>query len=323
MSEAPKYHGRPISSVEVLARVLGDTEARLRKIAANADLLYREKKIKKNGKTREVFDATCQLKEIHEKINENLLRRVDYPDYLQGGLKKKDYITDCALHIRAKRAITQDIKSFFPSIQQNDVRRIWQYFFRFPPEVARLLAKLTTRMGYVVQGSKTSGFLANLLFWEEEPTLVKWFESRGLRYTRFVDDITVSTDRDVSDAEKNEIITAIRGMFRRHGLKPSKKKSRIQTGEQPIVVHGLEVGMGKPTKPKKDRRTLRAWIHRMEGLPVEDIDFQELQKLAGKVGVICRLHPREGCLMKNRLRALFDRYGERKEQKENGQSSEK
>lgn len=99
MSKGPKYNGRPIGSVEVLARVLGDTETRLRKIAENADFLYRPKKIKKNGKVRDVFDATAQLKELHEKINENLLRRADYPDYLQGGLKEKDYITDCVLHI--------------------------------------------------------------------------------------------------------------------------------------------------------------------------------------------------------------------------------
>lgn len=327
MIEAPKYQGHPIGSIAVLARVLGDTEPRLRKIAENADFLYRAKRIWKNGKPRDVFDATGQLKGLHEKINENLLRRVEYPAYLQGGLKKKDYITDCTLHIKAKRVISQDIKSFFPTIQKKDIERIWKYFFRFPPQVAGLLAKLTTREGFVAQGSKTSGFLANLLFWEEEPALVAGFQEKGLRYSRFVDDITISTDREITDDEKNEIITAIRGMFRRHGLKANRKKSLVQSGKKPIKVHGLQVTGKTPTKSKEDRRKLRAQIHRLEGTPTEMLDEKELQRVAGRVGVVVRLHPREGGLMKKKLRSLFDRLAqdkrERKETKDHGQSTEK
>lgn len=328
MIEAPKYGGRPIGSIAVLAKVLGDTEPRLRKIAQSADLLYRAKKIKKNGKTRDVFDATGQLKGLHEKINATLLRRVEYPDYLQGGLREKDYISDCALHIKAKNAITQDISKFFPSIQREDVRRIWQYFFKFPPSVADLLAKLTTLNGFVPQGAKTSGFLANLLFWEEEPGLVTAFTEKGLRYSRFVDDITVSADRAIGDAEKNEIITAIRGMFRRHNLKPSRKKSRVQTGKGPIEVHGLMVDKKSPIKGKEERRKLRAWVCRLDRTPTEQIDESELQKLAGKIGVVVRLHPREGGALKKRLRAIFDRIGEckndreRKETKDHGQGTQ-
>lgn len=311
MTASPKYHGRPIGSIAALALALGNTEPRLRKLAENADLLFKHKRIAtKSGKIRDVYDATRQLKSLHEKINNTLLQQVEYPDYLHGGLKKRDYISDCSLHIRAKRAITQDISSFFPSISRADVKLIWQYFFRFPPAVADLLAKLTTRKGFIPQGAKTSGFLANLLFWEEEPELVEAFAKKGLRYSRFVDDITVSTERDIDDAEKNEIITAIRGMFRRHGLRPnrSRKKSRIQTGDGPITVHGLQVDKKKPTKPKEDRKKIRAWLHRLENTPAENLDLQELQRLAGSVGIIVRLHGREGTLLKIQLRRLFDRH---------------
>lgn len=307
MIAKPLYRGRPIGSLSVLAKLLGISETNLRQLASQSNSLFKTRTIKKNGKNRVVHDALPQLKGIHEKINRHLLRHVEYPDFLHGGLKEKDYVTDCKLHFKSKRGITQDISNFFPSIQLDDIRRIWQYFFKFPPDVANLLSDLTTLNGYIPQGAKTSGFLANLLFWETESDLVHWLKQRGFRYTRFVDDITITTQNNITDCEKSEIINMVRAMFRRHGLKPSRKKSLIQTGLSAITAHGLQIASRTPTKNKMARNNLRAWLHRLEQQPVESLNHSELQSLAGKLGIIRRLHTNEGLALKTRLDALWSK----------------
>ncbi len=307
MIAKPRYNGHPIGSISVLAKVLGITEANLRQLALNSNSLFRKRSIEKNRKNRIVYDAFSQLKGIHEKINCCFLRRVDYPDYLHGGIKGKDYISDCRLHFKTTRGITQDISNFFPSIRKADVRKIWQYFFKFPPDVAELLSELTTLSGYIPQGAKTSGFLANLLFWEREPDLVCLLMQKGFRYTRFVDDITITTQRNIADCEKNEIINLVRAMFRSYSLKPNRKKSLVQTGRTPITAHGLQIGQSIPTKQKTERRKIRSWLYRLEKLSDNNLTDSELQTLAGKIGIIRRLHPQEGLFMKERLDALFAR----------------
>jgi hypothetical protein len=302
--EKPEYNGRPIATVQALARMLGDTEMRIRKIAENADQLYRHRIIIKNGKPRDVYDATRQLKTLQETINKNILRRVTYPSYLHGGLKGKDYISDCRLHVKAKVAITEDISKFFPSIQRDDVKKIWQFFFHFAPEVAELLAKLTTREGVIPQGAKTSGFIANLLFWEEEPELVANFSEKNLRYSRFVDDITISSERFLKNEELTGILDAIICMFRQHGLHRNRNKNRIQSSNKPIEIHGIQVNSSRPTMPKKTRRKIRALVNRVEQISPEKMEYQQLQQVAGKVGLVARLHDREGTKLKQRLRAL-------------------
>jgi len=307
MIDKPLYRGRPIGSIAVLAKLLGTSETKLQQLASRSSSLFKTCIIKKNGKNRVVHDALPQLKGIHEKINYHLLQRVEYPDYLHGGLKGKDYVTDCKLHFKTKRGITQDISKFFPSIQLADIRRIWQYFFKFPPDVSNLLSELTTLNGYIPQGAKTSGFLANLLFWETESGLVYWLNQRGFRYTRFVDDITITTQNNITDCEKDEIIKMIRAMFRRHNLTPNRNKSLVQTGISAIKAHGLQIASKTPTKNKTERNKLRVWIHRLEQQPVENLKKSELQSFAGKIGIILRLHPAEGLALKKRLNNLWSK----------------
>ncbi len=316
--QKPTFHGRPIGSVQALARMLGDTEARIRRIAENSDRMYHHRCVMKGRKPREVFDAMPQLKRIQQKINEKILLQVNYPTFLHGGLRGRDYISDCTLHIGAKVAVTQDISKFFPSIQREDVRRIWQYFFRFPPEVAAILANLTTREGVVPQGAKTSGFLANLLFWEEEPALEARLADQGLRYSRFVDDITVSSNRTIEKAEVTAIIDSIVSMFRRHGLHRNKEKSRVHSANRPIRVHGVHVNGRQPNMPKNERRKIRARIHRAEMAPPDSLDPKELECLAGKAGLVARLHEREGNKMKQQVTNLAKRQGESRPARQHG-----
>lgn len=68
------------------------------------------------------------------------------------------------------------------------------------------------------QGSKTSPLLANIVFWKEEPILVEELHSEGIFYTRLVDDITCSANRDLNSKEITRSIQRLHSMGRRLGF---------------------------------------------------------------------------------------------------------
>jgi hypothetical protein len=158
----------PIAHIEALASILSTTPSELVNLSDSIPSLWKPGKVleKKDGTPRPTHDAGKPLKVIHERIKNRLLKQVDYPCYVLGGISDKkttrDYARHAALHAKKKILISEDIQDFFPSTTSNVVLHIWQRFFNFHPDVADLLTKLTTHEGALPQGWKTSGYLAKL-----------------------------------------------------------------------------------------------------------------------------------------------------------------
>jgi len=213
----------------------------LTRVEATADNLYREvTQVKKDGTPRICYDAKPPLKSMHGRIKCMILRRVTYPSYLMGGLadpdKPRDYVRNANVHVGARVLINEDVANFFPSTSFDVVFDIWKYFFHFPLDVARTLARLTTRRGELPQGAKTSSYLANLAFWACEPRLVAELESRGFRYTRYVDDITISSRRDRTAQEIHEVLSLLAAMIKRYGFRFKRSKHSLVYAGQRMEV---------------------------------------------------------------------------------------
>jgi len=142
----PSYRCSPIKSVRALARALGFGEQELLALAGDANRRYRTVK-PEPGSTRQTFDAMGQLKVAHRRIKEVIFANVYFPDYLQGSLKGRDYVTNARLHTNKQILICEDVKKFFPSVRSELVNDVWLGFFRFSPDVAEVLTALTTKDG--------------------------------------------------------------------------------------------------------------------------------------------------------------------------------
>src|SRR5258708_36650911 len=112
-----------------------------------------------------LFPYTTLFRSLH------IFSKVVFPDYLQGSLAGRDYVTNASLHAKKKILICEDVKRFFPSVGAIYIEQVWRDCLGFAPDVARLLTKLTTKGGYLPQGAITSSFLANLVLWRHEPLL--------------------------------------------------------------------------------------------------------------------------------------------------------
>jgi len=292
-----KYKHNPIASKGALAKKLGITEEYLNEILIHSDLLYHANtpEKKSDGSLRQTYRVEEKLKIILRKIVTNIFHHVSFPRYIQGSIKDKeqprDYISNASVHTGRRVLIKEDIKNFFPSIKSLEVEKIWRRLFNFTPEVANALTKLTTLNGSVPQGAPTSSYLANLIFWDVEPSVVANLSNLGITYSRYVDDITLSTNRRLSHEEKTEVIKLIYGMCLKKGIKPNRKKHVIMNNSQKMTVHGLNVNSKVPTLSKYERQNLRAAVYQCKLEFQSDGYTQEYKKLYEKtVGRIQRLN---------------------------------
>ncbi|MEN3262572.1 reverse transcriptase family protein [Sodalis endosymbiont of Spalangia cameroni] len=208
----PFYKQRRIGTLRSLCIPLGLNLKELLSLSDKSDYLYRKVQsiTKKDGNIRDVYDALPPLKSVHKRIKTHILDHVVYPVYLTGSLRGCDYKANAELHSKARIVINEDITSFFSSTVSGNVYNVWRNFFGFSKEVSTCLARLTTRKNQLPQGAITSSFLANLVFWKDECELYNLFLSQGLIYSRYVDDIAVSSSKFLTnDDKKNAVMTPI------------------------------------------------------------------------------------------------------------------
>nr|WP_236783501.1 reverse transcriptase family protein [Aliivibrio fischeri] len=223
-------------------------------IAKNSNAHYFKKTIKKNnGKPRITYKASPQLRNILDKLKHRVFSHIVFPSYISAGQLGKSYVDNANSHTGAKMLMSEDIKDFFPSITQLQIQQVYKHFFKFTPEVSLLLSELCTKDGKLVQGSPLSGYLANLVFFKEEHTIVDLCIKNGLHYTRYYDDIHISSHTPFFE-EVSELKQQLYGMMGRVGVSPhrSQKKCNIKLSNTRLDVHDITINSHK-TSPSKKR----------------------------------------------------------------------
>ena len=292
-----------IDSIDLLSTVLGLAPQQLIGLSQSEQKYYRANSPKKkpDGTIRQTYRILSPLKEVQQNININIFHNVDFPFYLLGGIKDRryprDYVRSAALHAQSKIFLKEDIKNFFPSIGAFLVFDIWRSFFLFPIEICKLLTNLTTYKGFVPQGAPTSPYLANLVFWNKEPELEQNLSQGGFIYSRYFDDITISSKRTILAAEIHRITEKLYQMLFSLGFKPKRKKRRVMTARSKVQIHNLNVNSGKPTLSRVERMRIRAAVYECEVSASMDLEPQLYKKIydsvRGRVANFQRLHPNQ------------------------------
>ena len=308
-SDKPFYNRRRIHNMASLAKALSIPANELNGLASRADMMYRlaSSLPKTDGTMRQTWDAYEPLKKIHRSIRHNILDHVTYPPYLTGSLKGSDYKINASLHAGAAIVINEDIAGFFPATSATVVHGICRNFFCFGQEVADCLTRLTTRNGELPQGAITSSFLANLAFWNTEPALYRSFKARGLIYSRYVDDIAVSSKTFLDNSSKTDVIASLYGMLFRHGYHPKRTKHEIRTSADRMNVTKLSVN-SKPGLSASRQSQIRSAVKYIEQAflrgEITIFDSGSYAQVLGQVHLLARFHPGKAEKLKQRLLAL-------------------
>ena len=305
MRDHPSIY-KKIVSINDLSQLL-ETNEDLITISKNSENYYLPNPIITDS-NRQTYTVLSPLKEIHKEILNKILDNVQYPPYLFGGIKGTNYIKDAELHRNAKQIIHEDVSHFFDNINGKHIYNVWYRFFKLPHQISIILTDLTTYHNKLPQGAKTSTHLSNLVFWEFEPDMVSDFEKKGFIYSRFIDDISISSQDGFTIEDKQYIIGKIFGMMCLVDLKPKREKHKIENRKNKISVHNLNLNSRRPTISKKERGQIRAAIFQLEndvnnGLNLDNIP-ERIKSLEGRAEVMRKLHPLQGEKYINRLRIV-------------------
>lgn len=272
---------------------------------------------KSDGSIRRVYSPHFLIRKIQRRINSRILSNSDlitWPNHIFGSLPnqdseeslipERDYISCAKQHCGSKSILSLDIKDFFDNIHQRSVENIFSEFLKFDGEVSRVISDLCCLDEHVVQGALTSSYIASLCLWDVEGRVVDKLSHKKLTYTRYVDDINISST--VSNYNFDHVVRIIESMLDEKGLPLNSDKTRVQyVSTESLKVHGLRVGFKEPRLPSSEVRNIRASVRNIEVLAGENkyrtshAYRKDFNRCMGRVNKLGRVgHNQHGILVK-------------------------
>jgi len=261
----------PIRTSARLAEILGVDLGLLEDVSTRpAEINYRRKVAhsKLDGSERVVFSPSKDVRLIQRRLVNRLLKKpavIAWPPFLFGGIPNaalrpgdtpRDYVSCAAQHSRARSALKMDVRNFFDNVHSDIVEDIFRGLLRWAREPAALATRLCTNRDSLPQGGITSSYLALLCLFRDEGKVVRALERKGLIYTRYVDDITISSMR--VDQEFEFAKALVEQMLLKRGLFLNSSKIHLQkAGTSPLEVHNLRVGCGPPRLPQREIKRIK------------------------------------------------------------------
>lgn len=235
-----------------LCHLTGFSQEQMDTILNSTDANYKswseKKKDKKTGLVKTYKDGTVKkrtfrnpsvlLKEIQLRIYRNILSTITLPENVHGGVKGRSNITNAKAHQGNKYLFGTDLIEFYPSIKTKQVFTMFREH-GFSPHLSDWLAKLTTTDDEVPQGAPTSTCISNLVFYKTDIQLAAFCTKHQIIYTRYVDDLTFSSQQNFALLIGNllSIITARR--FKISYRKTDYSPNQLITGIK-IFLHKID-----------------------------------------------------------------------------------
>lgn len=243
---------------------------------------------KKNGGTRNILAPTPRLKFIQRQLLDLLYEcEEDYTSAhsnpnLSFGFRRNHSIYDNAYRHRCRSYVFNiDIEGFFDQFNLGRVRGFFIKDRRFAlhPNVATTIAQIACFDDKLPQGSPCSPHIANLCSTFFDLRMVRFLRPLRCRYSRYADDITISTDLSyfpslVAIANNNDaqgwcVSDELNDLFQRSGFTINTSKLRMGRYFSRQMVTGLVVN-DRPNVSREYYTTTRAMCHRLfKGEPLE------------------------------------------------------
>ncbi len=283
-------------------RLLGDTHWPAEKqlgclyaVARRPERHYRSVAIQKcDGTPRRLRVPDPLLKRIQRNILHHVLDGLSVSPRATAYRPGASIAQGAAPHVGQKLVLTLDIEDFFGSITFPMVYRAAFPAALFPPHTRWLLTSLCCDRDRLPQGAPTSAAISNLVMRPFDAHMDAWCAARGIRYTRYCDDMAFSGDFDA-----RAVTQKARAFLAAMGFALNEQKTRAIGRESRQTVTGVVVNE-KPQVSRAYRRALRQEIHYCETYGVRS----HLERLGD-----ARYLPAEGENIPRYLRALLGRIG--------------
>jgi RNA-directed DNA polymerase len=209
--------------------------------------VYDTFEIRKNGGTR-LIETPAEPLMKYLKILKNHMQAAYYymkTDAAYGFIlnpgkesKPRNIVTNARRHLGNPWMLNVDLDDFFHQVKERHIKQVFGTFpFRFSGELVQLLCKLTCFRGRLPMGSPTSPPVSNFTMIPVDNRLLKWSHSNDIVYTRFVDDLTFSSQKPITTST----LAQVEEILFEHRWKINNKKLVLYGKNDVKKVTGLEL----------------------------------------------------------------------------------
>jgi RNA-directed DNA polymerase len=247
---------------------------------------YKEKEIpKKNGDVRKIKPPNFNLKKVQRKILDKILCKSIQLSCVYGLSKNKGIVANAKTHEKNINAyfLLLDIENFFPTISDKDIAKIFKKM-GFNKENSLILTKLCTIDNSLPQGAPTSPYLASLVCFKLDKEIYFYCKRRGLIYTRYFDDISISGKNILP-----EYISYIEKIICKHNFKCNDKKKNFCDCTTSKIINNILITKSGLSVSDNYKNDLKALYKKLLG----DNSLSNQRVFAGKFGFYLHVNKKE------------------------------
>ena len=205
---------------------------------------------KKDGSERQISAPNIGLK-IKQKRLASLLHGLAVPEYVMAPVKGRSYVDNAASHVGQREFCLLDVANFFPSCTDKRVFWFFNTVLKCSRDVAALLTRMTTEAGCLPQGSPCSPALAYWSYCDMWDAINDIAINDGCRLTLYADDITISSDQNIS----GRAVYEIKCKLENYGLEYKIEKER-RIRDKAVPITGCIVRGDKLLLPNRQHKAL-------------------------------------------------------------------
>lgn len=281
-----------LSSADLFGRIIENTpfsEEELALLILTAPTRYKEHWIEKRhgrGK-RLISQPTSELKLVQRWLVAYELSSLPIDAHAtayKNGLSIKDHVQP---HVCSHFLLKLDFKDFFPSLTDSALHKRLAIDARYSDLERFILTQLLFKKARVEDvyrlsiGAPSSPFISNYLLLEFDQRLSDYCKSNSLRYTRYADDIAISSNKAGALDPAKSFIETLLGDLDYLGLRLNEEKTVNVSKKHRRELVGLVISnQGKVSLGREEKHRLRAALH---ALSLGKLSATEVTKLRGQL----------------------------------------
>lgn len=282
--ETESRGGAPILTLGHLAHLSGAPYLYLRQVVQRVTDPYIDiTRPKKTGGMRAISSPEPVLMDVQRLILRRALEGMQLHSASFAYRKNRSIILCAKRHIGARWLMKFDLHDFFGYISEYQVHEVFRAR-GYQPLIALELARLCTRSshiarrggrpsryasipsydsdapGHLPQGGPASGALSNAVAASLDGAIMDLSLKAGFTYTRYSDDIVLSTSDHFNRNHARSVIREMRRTVSEHGFRLHEKKTRVVPPGARHVVLGLLLGEEVVRLPPEYRRRVEVHV---------------------------------------------------------------
>ncbi|WP_166376719.1 retron St85 family RNA-directed DNA polymerase [Pseudoalteromonas sp. Z9A4] len=250
----------PVTNLKELASQMRLSSGLLQQLVYKSDEHYKVYYLdKKSGGKREIAQPSRSMKAVQAWILRKILYRLFSSQNSKGFETGESILNNATPHIGAHVLLNIDLEDFFHSIPASHIYSIY-LSIGYNKKISNILTSLCTFKGRLPQGAPTSPKLSNLVCHRLDARIQGYSGPKGIIYTRYADDITLSAFNESKIRKAHPII---RSILVDEGFTVNQSKTKICGTRKRKEVTGLIISKDSVGIGRKKYREMRSEIYTM------------------------------------------------------------